>query len=533
MGVPSSRPGRALAITMSALVTGSALVTTTAAAQPAVPVPAPPVSWVQCDDASLADVPAAQRHLFTCAKYPVPIDHDDPGKGMVDIAMMRRAASTPDQRVGALFLNPGGPGGAGFARPVTAPDKFDPAVVDRFDVIGFDPRGVDRSTRLRCYTSPEQAEQVQSRASSVPISQQQVDSTLGAFQEQGQLCAANAGELLRHMSTKDVARDMDLMRQGLGEQQLNYVGFSYGTLLGATYVNLFPEQSRAIVLDGNVDPALRTSDGVEYDRQRAQGFELALDAFLQRCADTADRCAFSAGDPRAKFDEIRDRLRVGPLALPDGSNMTIDAFTESVSGALYDTADFRQLATDLQSLHQLVRPEQATAPARPMGLIGRPGNTGRHDGLPAADDEEYVDDTYYGVNCTDKVIPKDPWKIPGIAQQWDEQSPTFGRYQAFSDVAACSFWPPTNPDVYRGPWNHRAANPVLVLGNYYDPATQYEFSRRITEQLGNARLLSQDAFGHCILGDSTCADRFAAEYLTDLKVPDPGQVCQPDVQPFD
>ncbi|WP_029621522.1 alpha/beta fold hydrolase [Saccharopolyspora erythraea] len=530
-----------MAVTVSALVAGTTLAGAAATAQPGVaaaqvgaPAPAPPVTWVQCDDEALSGVSPAQRHLFSCAKYPVPLDHDDPGKGTVELAMMRRAAAVPGQRIGSLFLNPGGPGGAGFSRPVTAPEKFDPAVLNRFDIIGFDPRGVDRSTRLRCFTSAEQADEVFGRMWAVPVTGAQIDSTMEAYRDQGALCRKNAGELLRRMSTKDVARDLDLMRQGVGDQQLNYVGFSYGTLLGATYVNLFPERSRAIVLDGNVDPALRTSDGVQYDRERARGFELALDAFLKRCAESADKCAFSPGDPRAKLDEMRERLRQGPVTMPDGSVITLDMFTAGIAGALYDPEDFRAIATDLQMLYQAVHPEQAAVvPPRPLTVLGGPTHGGRYDGLPPAEAETYTDDTYFGVNCTDKPMPRHPWKVPGIAAQWERESPTFGRYQAFSDLAGCSYWPPTNPDVHRGPWKHRAANPVLVLGNYYDPATQYEFSRRITDQLGNARLVSVDAFGHCILGDSSCADRITAAYLTDLEVPEPGQVCHPDKQPFD
>ncbi|MBB5156128.1 alpha/beta hydrolase [Saccharopolyspora phatthalungensis] len=527
MGALSGRFGPALAIAASALVTG----TTVGAATPAVAQPPGAVSWGECDDGVLSGVPTAQRYLYRCATYPVPVDHDDPSKGAVELAMMRRAAADPDEKIGSLFLNPGGPGGPGFSLPVTAVNRFEPAVLNRFDIIGFDPRGVARSTPLRCFESAEQAEAVLGRISSVPVTGEQIDTTMGAYRDYGEACGKNAGELVRHMSTKDVARDLDLMRQGVGDAQLNFVGFSYGTLLGATYVNLFPERSRAIILDGNVDPALRTADGVQYDRERAHGFEVALDAFLRLCAEKSQRCAFGGGDPRAKFDEVRDQLRRGPITMPDGSAMTLDKFTDGVSGALYNPKQFRQLATDLQSLYRQLHPEHGLAPEA-LGLLGKPTSIGRFDLLSTAAPVSYVDDSYFGVNCTDKPIPKEPGRVPGIAAQWEAESPTFGRVQAFSDVAACSNWPPTDPDVHRWPWRHRAANPVLLFGNFYDPATQYEFSRRMEQELGNARLVSVDSFGHCILGGSACTDKIAAAYLTDLKVPKPGQVCQPDGQPF-
>ncbi|MER6992826.1 alpha/beta hydrolase [Saccharopolyspora hirsuta] len=522
MGAHSGRSSRVLAVAAAALVAGTGVVAPVAAE----PAGAKPVSWKKCAPADLEGVPVTQRYLFRCATYPVPIDHDDPSKGTVDLAMMRREATNPDERIGSLFLNPGGPGGSGYNRPTTAADRFDPEVLERFDIIGFDPRGVNRSDPLRCFKSAKQAEDVLGRISSVPVTEEQIDTTLDAYQEYGESCEKNAGELLRHMSTKDVARDLDLMRQGVGDDKLNYVGFSYGTLLGATYVNLFPERSRAIVLDGNVDPALRTADGVQYDRERAQGFELALDGFLQRCAENPTKCAFAEGDPRAKFDEIRDRLREGPITMPDGTEITLDQFTDSTGSALYDPEKYRQLATDLQALHRQLHPKPGLVPEL-LTLLNVPTSLGRLDA-----DSGYVDDSYFAVNCTDKPIPHDPERVADIAAEWEAESPTFGRSQAFSDVAGCSTWPKTNPDVHRGPWAHQAENPVLLFGNRFDPATQYEFSRRMEQQLGNARLVTVDAHGHCILGRSSCADTITTNYLVDLQVPQPGQTCQPDQQPF-
>ncbi|WP_425524813.1 alpha/beta hydrolase [Saccharopolyspora ipomoeae] len=515
---------RTLAVAASVLVTGTAVVAGTSAAQ------ASPVTWGPCEKAVLQDVPLTERHLYSCAKYPVPVDHADPGKGTVDIAMMRRAASEPGERIGSLFLNPGGPGGAGFDMPVGAVDRFDPAVLKRFDVVGFDPRGIDRSTRLRCFRNAEQADAVLGRMSSVPVTEEQIGTTMGAYGDYGDACAKNAGELQRHMSTADVARDLDLMRAGVGDAQLNFVGFSYGTLLGATYVNIFPDRSRAIVLDGNVDPALRTADGVQYDRERAAGFELALDAYLKRCGAEATKCAFGEGDTRAKFDEIRTVLRRGPIAMPDGTKIDLDQFTDAVSSALYDPEQFRQLGSDLQGLHLTLHPRAGLIPDL-LRVLQLPANKHRKDAVGDAE-KSYVDDSYFAVNCTDKPFPKKPGLVPAIAAQWESESPTFGRNQAFSDLAGCSQWPPTSPDVHRGPWVHRGANPVLLFGNFYDPATRYEFSRRMEGELGNARLVSVDAFGHAILGDSSCADSRAADYLINLRVPRPGEVCRPDEQPF-
>jgi len=335
------------------------------------------------------------------------------------------------------------------------------------------------------------------------------------------------------MSTKDVARDLDVLRQAAGDSKLNYVGFSYGTLLGATYVNLFPKNARAIILDGNVDPSLRLSDGVEYDRQRTGGFELALDAYLAECDAVGDLCSFSGG-AREKYDTLRTHLReVGPITLPDGFVVDEAILTDTVAGVLYSPAAFQDLADALQQVWNLIDP--ATSARSAVTLTGQSlarlqGSRGRADLLPYA---PYArDDSYLAVNCSDKPFRNRPSGVPTLADKWERQMPNFGRYLAWNDPAACPSWPVRDPDPYEGPWNKKTANPVLVFGNYYDPATQYEFSRRMSRQLGNARLVSVDSFGHCILGDSTCTDLIAADYLVNLKVPAPGTVCHPDVQPF-
>jgi pimeloyl-ACP methyl ester carboxylesterase len=352
------------------------------------------------------------------------------------------------------------------------------------------------------------------------------------------------------MSTKDVVRDLDQLRAAVGDQKLTYVGFSYGTLIGSTYAAMFPKQTRAIVIDGNVDPQLRTTDGVAYDLQRARGFEISLDAFLKRCDQAGDKCAFSSGDPRAKFDELRTYLRdQQPIQLPGGQAVDINNFTGTVSGTLYSPAGFGDLAADLQTLYDAIHPpagQQQGMVSHGLKTFGT-AKSGRADSADRADradsagsagsapDSPYTgDDSYFGVNCADKPMNISQAQVPGIAGRADRQSPTFGRYQVFSDIAACPVWPSAKKsDRYSGPWHANTDVPVLVISNFYDPATQYAFGKSMAAELGNSRLLSVDSFGHCILGNSRTVDQAAADYLTDLEVPAEGQVFQPDTQPFE
>ena len=535
----SAKPTRSVkrgATLVVAFVTGAigfVAPTATAAPSPA-PTKAPaPIIWSQCAASDLTNVPVAERPQYSCANYAVPLDHDKPRLGTINIALMRRAANSQSTKVGSLFLNPGGPGGSGFGLPTVSRNIFEPAVLDRFDLIGFDPRGVARSTPLRCFATQEDADEVFGRIAPLPVTAEEEATTLKAFKDYGQFCGRFAGPLLERMSTKDVARDLDVLRQAAGDSLLNYVGFSYGTLLGATYVNLFPKNARAIILDGNVDPSLRLSDGVEYDRQRTGGFELALDAYLAECDAVGDLCSFS-GDAREKYDALRTHLReVGPITLPDGFVVDEATLTGTVSGVLYSPSAFKDLADALQQLWSVINP--ATSARAAVTLTGQSlarlqGSQGRADLLP---DAPYAsDDSYFAVNCSDKPFRNRPSGMPALADKWERQMPNFGRYLAWNDPAVCPNWPARDPDPYKGPWNKKTANPILVFGNYYDPATQYEFSRRMSRQLGNARLVSVDSFGHCILGDSTCTDLIAADYLINLKVPGPGTVCHPDVQPF-
>jgi pimeloyl-ACP methyl ester carboxylesterase len=527
------------AILVLALITGAlglVVPTSSAVAAPAAAPKAPaPVAWEQCPAGELTGVPPAELPLYSCANYAVPLDHEHPRKGTINLALMRRAALDQAHRVGSLFLNPGGPGGSGFGMPKAGKNIFEPAVLDRFDLIGFDPRGVARSTPLRCFATQEDADDVFGRMAVLPVTAQEEKATTKALKDYGKFCGRFGGPLLDHMSTEDVAQDLDQLRAAVGDEKLTYVGFSYGTMLGATYVNMFPKKARAIILDGNVDPQLRVLDGVEYDKQRTDGgFQYSFENFLTRCDSDPD-CSFR-GDARAKFTALHNYLRnVGPITLPDGSAWDEGAVISTVAGVLYSPEDFTPLADLLQALYDTSHPSVArkaavTISAATAKSLQAKASQAKRDMRP---DSPYTsDDSYAAVNCSDKPFNNTLGELPRIADQWERQIPDFGRYGAWGDPAICPVWPVQDADAYRGPWNHRTDTPVLLFGNYYDPATQYKFAQRMSRELGNARLVSVDSFGHCILGGSQCTDQIAADYLIDLALPGPNTVCHPDVQPF-
>ncbi|MFI6100043.1 alpha/beta hydrolase [Lentzea sp. NPDC051213] len=498
-----------------------------------------PAAWGQCAADVLAGLPASvtpeEKARLSCAVQDVPVDHSRPRGDKTGIAMMKRPANDPAHKIGTIFLNPGGPGGSGLTRGATAKNYFGQQVLDRFDVVGFDPRGVARSAPLRCFRTKEEADSVNAGIYSLPITKDEITSTIRNSKVYTDYCKINAGPLLNHMSTEAVVRDLDIMRESVGDKQLNFVGFSYGTLIGSTYANIFPHRARAIVIDGNVDPQLRLTNGTEYDRQRAKGFEIALDAMLKRCDSAgAAKCAF-AGNARQKFEDMKVALAKAPATLPNGTKVTLADVVGRVAGDLYSVPRFSTLVAWLQSVHTALNPAAAAAfSTQSVVDLPAPLNNqgGRMDVDPLPDTPYTVDDSYYAVNCTDKPFARTNRLWEQTATKWEKESPTFGRYQAASDLVTCPTWPTRHPDRWIGPWNRKTANPVVVVGNYYDPATQYLFSQRMAKQLGNARLISVDSFGHCILGRSAGTDAAVAKYLLDLVAPVDGSVYQPNVQPF-
>jgi pimeloyl-ACP methyl ester carboxylesterase len=475
------------------------------------------VRWGACVEEELAG--------FDCATYQVPLDHDKPRGATTTIALARRPAGDPAHKIGTIFVNPGGPGGAGRGM-VTVADQFvAPDVLARFDIVGFDPRGIGASDPVRCFPDDEQAEALFARMRLVPLSRTEINSTIRANLEYTRGCVRNAGPLLEHMSTLNVAKDLDRLRQAVGDRKLNYIGFSYGTLIGATYANLFPGTVRAVIIDGNVDPDQRTNHRLDNKFDRAGGFEIVLSAFLSECDKAGARCAF-AGNARAKFDALRDRLRQGPAEVPDlGGTVTIDDLTDFISGTMYNIASWPDDAATLQLAYDVI-------------LAGKSNKTLKTRAFPkakpgpgwSADAYSYNgNDSFLAVNCADAPLPRDPWAYPSIADRFERAHPTFGRAEAFGEVA-CADWPRIS-ERYNGPWDRHTANTVLVVNPTYDPATRYDFAKRMTRELGNARLLTLDGYGHTTRY-SACVTGWYTKYLINGALPPVGTRCEQDRPPF-
>jgi pimeloyl-ACP methyl ester carboxylesterase len=512
---PTQHPRGLRHSVLTAVVVGllaSLLAAPTAAAAPPDSAGGPAVPrlrWAPCGDG------------LECATARVPLDYDRPSGATITLALIRLPASDPGRRIGSIFLNPGGPGNSGVdAVRQGGRSLFSAEVRARFDLVGLDPRGIGASTPLRCFDSQEQALAVLPPFR-FPVTAAEERSWVAADRAFARACARRGGPILDHMATADVARDLDLLRQAVGDRQLSYVGLSYGAYLGATYANLFPAKVRALVLDGVPDPvAWATGRGDQAATQplfnrvaAAEGASATLGEFFRLCDQGGPTCAFSKGDPRRRYQALARRLLASPVQTPDGPAGYADVVYET-QRALEDPALWPGLAERLQQLDRLAKTSAAaTRVETPL-----PNYPNLLESLP-------------GVACSDSDNPDqvDAWRQ--AADTADRTAPYFGRYWTwFSSI--CQPWPGRDHDRYTGPWTAQTANPVLLVGNRFDPATPYRGAVTLARLLPRSRLLTLDGWGHTAEGKSSCIDAHTARYLLTTQTPQPGAVCQPDLVPF-
>jgi pimeloyl-ACP methyl ester carboxylesterase len=492
-----------------------------AGAQAAQAAPVPALSWTDCGGG------------FQCATAQVPLDYGHPLGRAISLAVVRLPAGDPAHRVGSLLVNPGGPGGSGFATVRQGGARFPAELRARFDLVGFDPRGVGLSTPVRCFAS--QAEQQAFFAASPVFPQTPAEdlATIRSAAELDRRCQQRNADLLAHMSTADVARDMDLLRQALGDPALSYLGVSYGTYLGTTYANLFPRRVRALVLDGAVEPVEwatgRDGEGSRepvFVRLKSDlGASKTLGTFLDLCAGAGPAaCPLAVGnDPEATRDRLqallaRLRTRPVPVTTPQGTAQITYAITVDVTlVSLYYQVLWSTLSLALARLDQ----GDGSVLLQIVGLLAPPSPT--YDNAREAQ---------LSVICADSSSPRDASAWPALAAAADRRAPYFGAFWAWISVE-CADWRVRDSGRFTGPFDRRTANPVLVVGTTFDPATRYQSAVALSHELGRARLLTLDGWGHTAFAQpSTCAIQAELRYLVDVRLPAPGTVCRPDVGPF-
>ena len=444
------------------------------------------VAWSDCGDG------------YQCATIHAPLDYADPTAGAVDLALKRAPATgSGDERVGSLLTNPGGPGGSGID---FVSQMVDSVVSDdirkAFDIVGFDPRGVGKSSPVDC---GDAATLDAFFTSDLPLDNQaEVDTARQQAKDFGQSCLDNTGPLLGKVDTVSAARDMDLMRGVLGDKKLYYVGFSYGTFLGATYAGLFPEKVGRVVLDGALDPSMSNDDLVI---GQAEGFEKALRAYVENCQTQSD-CPLtgSVDDGMRQIQEITKRAEDSPLPAGTGEVNGTMAFYGIVV-TLYDDASWSYLT---MALDEVINSGTAATLLQLANFY-----------LDRTEDGHYTAnamEAFNAVNCLD---------YPMVARSYDEMvafadkvaavAPTFGR--DFGMAVGCETWPFQATGV-REPITAAGADPILVVGTTGDPATPYQWAVSLADQLQSARLLTWEGEGHTAYGrGGPCVSDVVETYL--------------------
>ncbi len=442
--------------------------------------------------------------MIQAGSIEVPVDYQDPSAGSFTLYVTRHKAADASQRIGSLLVNPGGPGFGGSDFALYADQIYSQKLLDRFDIVAWDPRGTGQSTpAIDCVSDYDKFFASTDITPDDDAERQQIVDLAQEFED---ACATKNADVLQYVGTNNSARDMDSIRQGLGEDTISYFGFSYGSELGATWATLFPETVRAAVLDGASDP---NADFLTSGLQQTKGFEASVDTFLAKCSAKPD-CAFSdGGDAEGAFDALMQSLDDNPIPSESGRpDVTRGVALSAVTEAMYSQTSWPQL-------------EQALADAQ----------QGKGAGLLALYDEYFQrqpDGTYdNSLEAFQTITCMDVAERPTVA----EDDATAPQFTAIAPRLApgstgsyfCTFYPQAQDP--RVPITGAGAGPILVVGTTGDPATPLESSQNMANALEQGVLLTVVADQHTGYDVNQCSHDNVDDYLIDLTVPAKGTRC--------
>jgi pimeloyl-ACP methyl ester carboxylesterase len=448
---------------------------------------------------------------FQCATALAPLDWDAPADGEIELALIRRPATSDS--LGSLLVNPGGPGVSGYDAVARSLDlTVTPALQDRYDIVGFDPRGVGRSSAVDCYDD----EGLDRLIFGVPSGVRGTTAWLTGENERthrfGQACARESGALLGNVDTLSAARDLDMLRAALGEKQLDYLGYSYGAYLGTVYAGTFPDRVGRLVLDGPIDPTLGQP---EIALAQAKGLETALRSYLATCMPAAT-CPFAgtADDALTIIRELLESVGKNPIPSTDGRPLTSDTLLIAIAAPLYDRDAWPVLD---QVFATVVSGQAEFALSVVDGYYGRTPE-GAYTGNLA--------ESLRAITCIDYPAQNNVELMKEQARQLNDAAPYLGVFLTFGDLS-CLSWP-YHPEQPRAAIAASGAAPILVLGTTNDPSTPYEWAVAVATQLESGVLVTRQGDGHTAFnkGDA-CVDAAVEQYLVDGTVPTADVTCAP------
>ncbi|MDR3108044.1 MAG: alpha/beta hydrolase [Bifidobacteriaceae bacterium] len=460
------------------------------------------VEWGDCEEGDPAEA--------QCGEIEVPLNWEDPEGETITVALARVQTADPEARLGSLLFNPGGPGISGIQGLTAQLTQTPEPVLAAYDLVAFDPRGVGRSTPVDCLDDPE-LDAYLAEFSPDDEAGEAAPAEFGAA-EFGAACAERTGELLGFVDTASAARDLDAIRAVLGDEALNYLGYSYGTLLGAAYAELFPERVGRLVLDGAADPSKNARD--RFPEQMA-AFDRSLTAFATACAATED-CPLgdNADQILAAVVEFLQNALEQPLPLPDGRELTQEMALTGIMFGLYSEDRWELLGA---ALYNAYAGDGVMLSMAYDFYNDRDTETGRF----ATNQSE----AGQAINCLDQPRgDDDPAVIAAQDQALVEAAPIFGQFT--STAPSCANWPEPRrltPHAVAAP----GAAPVLVVGTTGDPATPYEQAVALAEQLESGVLLTYEGEQHTAYGtaNSQCVDDAVNAFLIDGTMPPEGTRC--------
>jgi pimeloyl-ACP methyl ester carboxylesterase len=476
------------------------------------------VSVVATGLASCSTGPATERTgailwrpcgSIQCATLSVPLDRTHPAGRRIHLALARHPAN--GKRLGVLMANPGGPGGSGVELVRDAENVFSHKVLDQFDIVSWDPRGSGASTTVDCTDKLDFFYEI-NRSSADPATARTNAEAAKRFADS---CRRNGRGVLPFLSTRASAADMDAIRAAMGVRTISYLGFSYGTYLGALYAERYPHRVRAMVLDGAIDPSLSSAAGTI---RQAEGFDRALRAFLRWCTDNS-KCNFARhGNPVTAFHDLTTSLNHETLpAAVGGEPRTLGPGEANIgiATALYagrGRDGWERLGTALRQVSQ----------GNGSGLVALSDlYTGRKPG--GTYDE--TTDAFYAIGCLDAPSPPTVAAVRQVAERAERVAPVFGASNAWLGLP-CTFWP-APPDGKPGPIHAAGAPPILVLGTTDDPATPYRSAQALSRELQSGHLLTYVGEGHTAYGrHDECIDDKVDDYLVSLHLPRAGTRCK-------
>jgi len=446
---------------------------------------------------------------FQCATIDAPRDWDNPADGTIELAMTRPADRPADPQ-SSLLVNPGGPGGSGieYVQSSIGYDGFGEALLNTFDIVGFDPRGVGESTPVACLDADDMDAYLYDIPSGARGSEEWEAELEAGAETFAAGCEESSGDILPFITTEQSARDMDLLRGVLGDRKLNYLGFSYGTYLGATYAELFPQNTGNLVLDGAMDPSVSSS---EVGRSQVVAFEKSLGTYLEACLE-ASACPF-----RGTLDQAYDgvasllaRLDRNPLPTADGRELGGDAMMLGIVVALYNEQNWPSLTEALANASD-GDPEMA------MYLADFYNERAQGGGYLSNSTEAFT-----AYNCMDYPTETDE-QYEADKEYLAEHAPVTWQYMLGADP--CQYWP-VPPSGVREPITAAGAAPILVVGTTGDPATPYAWAEALADDLESGQLLTREGEGHTAYGSgSACIDEAVEAFLVDGTLPEEGLVC--------